>query len=112
CLAYRATITDQTVEVLLVSPLQPPPLSNRPEGLRPQALVRIAIASEQQDAVLTVDGQEGTPLLAGDVVVVRRAAASVSLVRSPDRTHYDVLRSKLGWGTREGGRHAAGAARL
>src|SRR5262245_22792399 len=111
-LSVGGPIIEPTVEVLVVSPISPHTLSNRPVVLRPQAVVRIAIASEQQDAVLTVDGQEGTPLLAGDVVVVRRAAASVSLVRSPDRTHYDVLRSKLGWGTREGGRHAAGAARL
>ena len=48
----------------------------------------------------------------GDVLVVRRASTSVSLVRSPDRTHYDVLRSKLGWGGQEGGRRAAGAPRL
>ena len=111
-LSVGGPIIEPTVEVLVVSPISPHTLSNRPVVLRPQAVVRIAIASEQQDAVLTVDGQEGTPLLAGDVVVVRRAATSVSLVRSPDRTHYDVLRSKLGWGAREGGRHAAGAARL
>jgi hypothetical protein len=33
-------------------------------------------------------------------------------VRSPDRTYYDVLRAKLGWGARQGGEHAAHAARL
>jgi hypothetical protein len=42
---------------------------------------------------------------------VRRGRASVSLVRSPDRTYYDVLRAKLGWGG-SGGEHAAHAARL
>ncbi len=111
-LSVGGPIIEPTAEVLLVSPISPHTLSNRPVVLRPQAVVRIAIAAEQQDVVLTVDGQEGTPLHGGDVLVVRRASTSVSLVRSPDRTHYDVLRSKLGWGGQEGGRRAAGAPRL
>src|SRR5262249_9198184 len=101
-LSVGGPIIEPTVEVLVVSPISPHTLSNRPVVLRPQAVVRIAIAADQQDAVLTVDGQEGTPLLGGDVLVVRRAAGCVSLVRSPARTHYDVLRSKLGWGGQEG----------
>jgi NAD+ kinase len=111
-LSVGGPIVEPTVEVLLVSPISPHTLSNRPVVLRPQAVVRIEIEAGQQDAILTVDGQEGTPLAGGDVVVVRRGREPVSLVRSPDRTHYDVLRSKLGWGTHQGGRHAARAARL
>ena len=56
--------------------------------------------TEQQDVVLTIDGEEGIPLAGGDTVVVRRGPQPVSLVRSPHRTHFDVLRSKLGWGAR------------
>jgi len=111
-LSAGGPIVEATVEVLLVSPISPHTLSQRPVILRPTAVVRIAIEPAQQDVVLTIDGQEGTPLAGGDVIVVRRAPAAVSLVRSPDRTHYDVLRSKLGWGAHQGGRHAAGAARL
>jgi len=111
-LSVGGPIVEPTVEVLLVSPISPHTLSNRPVVLRPQAVVRIEIDRGHQDAILTVDGQEGTPLAGGDVVVVRRGRVPVSLVRSPDRTHYDVLRSKLGWGTQQGGRHAARAARL
>jgi len=110
-LSVGGPIVEPTVEVLLVSPISPHTLSHRPVVLRPQAVVRIEIEAGQQDAILTVDGQEGTPLAGGDVVVVRRGREPVSLVGSPDRTHYDVLRSKLGWGS-QGGRHAARAARL
>ena len=110
-LSAGGPIVEPTVEVLVVSPISPHTLSQRPVILRPTAVVRIAIEARQQDVVLTIDGQEGTPLEGGDVVVVRRAPASVSLVRSPDRTHYDVLRSKLGWGAYRGSGHAARAAR-
>jgi NAD+ kinase len=93
-------IVEPTVQVLLLSPISPHTLSNRPVVLRPNAVVRIVIGPRQQDALLTVDGQEGMPLAPGDAIEVCRGAAPVCLVRSPDRTYYDVLRSKLGWGAR------------
>jgi NAD+ kinase len=111
-LSVGGPIVEPTIEVLLVSPISPHTLSHRPVVLRPQAVLRIEIEAGQQDAILTVDGQEGTPLAGGDVVVVRRGREPVSLVCSPARTHYDVLHSKLGWGTHQGGRHAPRAARL
>lgn len=111
-LSVGGPIVEPTVEVLLVSPISPHTLSNRPMVLRPDSVVRLEVAPRQQDVVLTVDGQEGMALEGGDAIVVRRARRAVSLVRSPDRTHYDVLRSKLGWGTNHGGSHAARAARL
>jgi len=62
--------------------------------------VRISIAKREQDALLTIDGQEGMPLQGGDVVEVREGRFPVSIIRSPDRTYFDVLRSKLAWGAR------------
>lgn len=111
-LSVGGPIVEPTVEVILVSPISPHTLSNRPMVLRHDSVVRLEVAARQQDVVLTVDGQEGMPLQGGDAIVVRRHRAAVSLIRSPDRTHYDVLRSKLGWGTNHGGGHAARAARL
>ena len=99
-LSAGGPIVEPTLEVLLLSPISPHTLSNRPVVLRPEARVRITIARREQDALLTVDGQERMQLSGGDVVEVRRGRSPVSLVRSPDRTYYDVLRSKLGWGVR------------
>jgi NAD+ kinase len=99
-LSVGGPIVEPTLHVLLLSPISPHTLSNRPVVLRPDAEVRIVIAPRQQDVVLTIDGQEGVPLLGGDEVRVRRGRAPVSLVRAPARTYYDVLRSKLGWGAR------------
>jgi len=111
-LSVGGPIVEPTLEMLLVSPISPHTLSNRPVVLRPESVVRITIEPGQQDAILTVDGREGTPLAGGDVVVVRRGREPVLLVHSPDRTHYDVLRSKLGWGSPQGGGYAPRAARL
>ena len=99
-LSVGGPIVEPTVEVLLLSPISPHTLSNRPVVLPPDAVVRIAIGSREQDALVTIDGQEVVPLDGGDVVEVRRGRTPVALVRSPHRTYYDVLRSKLGWGAR------------
>jgi NAD+ kinase len=112
-LSAGGPVVEPTVQVLLVSPISPHTLSNRPVVLRPEAVVRIEVAERANDAILTVDGQETMELAGRDVIVVKRGRASVSLVRSPDRTYYDVLRAKLGWGgARQGGEHAAHATRL
>ncbi len=99
-LSVGGPIVEPTVQVLLLSPISPHTLSNRPVVLRPSAAVRITIGRRESDALLTIDGQEGTRLAAGDVVEVRQGRSPVSLVHSPHRTYYEVLRSKLGWGTR------------
>jgi NAD+ kinase len=99
-LSVGGPIVEPTVQVLVLSPISPHTLTNRPLVLRPEAVVRLEIAHGQQDVVLTIDGEEGIPLAGGDTVVVRRGPQPVSLVRSPHRTHFDVLRSKLGWGAR------------
>jgi NAD+ kinase len=110
-LSVGGPIVEPTVRVLLVSPISPHTLSNRPVVLRPDAVVRVTIPGRPRDVVLTIDGQEGVPMAAGDVLVIRRARTLVSLVRSPDRTYYEVLRSKLGWGAGQGRDHAARASR-
>jgi len=89
-LSVGGPIVEPTVQVLLLTPISPHTLSNRPVVLRPSAAVRITIGRRE----------EGTRLAAGDVIEVRQGRSPVSLVRSPDRTYYDVLRSKLGWGVR------------
>src|SRR4030095_15537444 len=54
-LSVGGPIVEPMVEVLLVSPISPHTLSNRPVVLRPQAVVRIEIEAGQQDAILTAD---------------------------------------------------------
>jgi NAD+ kinase len=99
-LSVGGPIVEPTVQVLLLSPISPHTLSNRPMVLRPNAVVRIEIAKRERDALLTIDGQEATALEGSDVIEVRQGRSPVALVRAPTRTYYDVLRSKLGWGAR------------
>src|SRR5437764_1252401 len=77
-LSVGGPIVEPTVQVLLLSPISPHTLSNRPMVLRPDAVVRITIARGKQDALVTIDGQERTALSGGDVVEVRQGRSPAS----------------------------------
>jgi NAD+ kinase len=49
---------------------------------------------------LTLDGQVGFPLQYQDQVEVRRADREITLIVSPKKNFYEILRSKLKWGER------------
>jgi NAD kinase len=51
------------------------------------------------DIVATFDGQFGAPLQAGDAVTIRRAGRVLHLLRTTTRTHFEMLREKLHWGS-------------
>src|SRR5207247_4902079 len=70
-LSVGGPIVEPAVQVLLLSPISPHTLSNRPVVLGPDAVVRITLGRREADALLTIDGQEGTRLAAGDVIEVR-----------------------------------------
>ncbi len=91
-------IVHPLVGVMILAPICPHMLSNRPLILPDTACIRVFLRTAEQDVMLTLDGQEGMPLLDGDQVEVRKSPHVVSLIRSPHRTFFSVLHSKLGWG--------------
>jgi NAD+ kinase len=99
-LSAGGPIVEPSLGVILVSPICPHTLTNRPLVLDDRSRVRVAIRASDEDVLLTVDGQEGMPLASDDVVQVARSRHSVSLVRLRSRTYFEVLRAKLGWGER------------
>jgi NAD+ kinase len=100
-LAAGGPIVYPGVDALLLTPIAPHMLTNRPIVVPGNAEVRVRPAGASNDEVfLTFDGQSGHALLADDVVLVQRAARQVKLVRSSTRTYFDVLREKLKWSER------------
>jgi NAD+ kinase len=47
---------------------------------------------------LTLDGQTGVPLHASDRIRITRAAERLKLIHPPNKTYFEILRSKLKWG--------------
>ena len=100
-LAAGGPIVHPAVDAMLLTPIAPHMLTNRPVVLRGSSEVRVEPLMNGADEVyVTFDGQSGHPLQAEEIIEITRADRPLRLVRSSKRTYFDVLRQKLKWGAR------------
>jgi NAD+ kinase len=98
-LSAGGPILHPQLPVTVLTPICPHTLTLRPLVLPDTSAIEIRLATEAEMVFLTVDGQEGAELEAGDVVSVRRHSRTVQLVRTTERRSiFEGLRSKLHWG--------------
>jgi NAD+ kinase len=102
-LSAGGPIVHPAVDAVILTPIAPHTLTNRPLVLSADDEVVLELPlvdpeSAPPDLLLTFDGQFGVPIERGDRVVVGRAPRRLRLVRTTTRTHFDVLREKLKWG--------------
>lgn len=87
-----------TIEAILICPISPHTLTNRPIVVPHNYVIEIDISSQQEVVVATLDGQIAIDVSKQDHITVARSANTTRVVKVPERTHFDTLRSKLGWG--------------
>ncbi len=98
-LAAGGPIVHPAVDALVVTPIAPHTLSNRPVVIPATAAVRIQPLVDMDDEVyVTFDGQSGLKLQGGDVVTVSAAPQTMKLVKASTRDYFALLREKLKWG--------------
>ncbi len=81
-----------------ITPICPHALNNRPLLVRDTARIEIHMLAVGEQTYLTMDGQPGCPLAAGDRIIFQKSPHDVRLVRRPGYSYYDLLRRKLKWG--------------
>jgi NAD+ kinase len=97
-LAAGGPILDPELEAMIINPICPFTLSNRPIVLPGKETLCVCLLPQQRtDIILTVDGQKSFTLRPEDRVDISRAAEKALIIRSDTRTFYEVLRSKLKW---------------
>jgi len=100
-LAAGGPIVQPSVDALVVTPIAPHTLTNRPIVIPSLSAVRVVPNMEERDEVfVTFDGQQGFQLQAGDEVAVRRAEKPLRLIKPSTRSYFEILRTKLKWGER------------
>jgi len=85
---------------LIVTPICPHTLTNRPIILPESMVIRAVLKSINEKVILTLDGQVGFPLEYADEVIVKKSSHAVRLVKSATRGYFEILRTKLKWGER------------
>ncbi len=89
-----------TLNCLLVTPICPHTLTNRPIVLPDYFITRVVLRSESEDVFLTLDGQVGFSLKKDDIVEVRKSEFTTKFLILPERDYFNVIRTKLKWGGR------------
>jgi NAD+ kinase len=87
-----------SMNAVVITPICPFTLSNRPIVVPDDAEIELCLKTEQEDVALTLDGQVGFPLNVEDRVVISKSKAIFNLVQPTNRNYFDVLRDKLRWG--------------
>jgi NAD+ kinase len=101
-LAAGGPIVHPSVDALLLTPIAPHTLTNRPVVIPGDAEVEVHPEAPDgtEDVFVTYDGQYGYAVHQGDVIRVKKANQVLRLVKAPARGYFELLREKLKWGER------------
>jgi NAD+ kinase len=89
-----------TIRAIVLTPISPHTLTNRPLVLPEDVRIEISLKSWNKGVMLSLDGQVGFILMPGDTVEIKKSSHNAILLRAGGRDHFDILRTKLKWGER------------
>ncbi|MBD3167554.1 NAD(+) kinase [bacterium] len=97
-LSAGGPILEPNMDALLVMPISPHSLTNRPLVIQYDKKVSVEPESLQGVVVLSVDGEVACEVPNEAIIHVQRAPFTAHLVKFEGRMFYEILRQKLGWG--------------
>ncbi|MEZ5429560.1 MAG: NAD(+)/NADH kinase [Pyrinomonadaceae bacterium] len=97
-LSAGGPIVYPSMNALVLTPICPFTLTNRPIVVPDSAEINLRLKNESDGVVLTLDGQIGHQMQIDDCVRIRKSETTFNLVQPPNRNYFDVLRNKLKWG--------------
>jgi NAD+ kinase len=97
-MAAGGPILDPEMEAVIINPICPFALSNRPFVLPSRLPFVISVPGQQRSGVLlTIDGQDTCDLKSADKIFIQQAAKPAQLIFADRHAYYSALRSKLFW---------------
>ena len=96
-LASGGPILDAEMRALIITPICPFTLSNRPLVTGEKEIVLEVLEHQRTNIVLTVDGQVLFELEEKDRIVVEMSSKRLRLIHSTKRNFTEVIREKLHW---------------
>ncbi len=99
-LAAGGPIVEPNLDIIIISPICPHTLTNRPLVVSGGSEVEVVLVSDSGRVYMTLDGQEGLGLEEGDRIRIKASERRVRLIRTGHKSFFEVLRTKLHWGHR------------
>ncbi len=101
-LAAGGPIVHPSMDALVLTPIAPHTLTNRPIVIPTERDVRVQSTSSNagDEVYVTIDGQTGFGLHESDEISISKSARPLRLIRSTTRSYFEVLRQKLKWNER------------
>jgi NAD+ kinase len=99
-LAAQGPLLHPSMEAILVNPICPHSITQRPLVVPDRARIEVQLQDAQGEILLSLDGQNSYGLEADDRVIVDRAPHHALLIKNPHLDFFAVLRAKLRWGER------------
>lgn len=97
-LSLGGPILDSRMRSMVVTPMAPHSLTNRPIALPGDVTIGLEVLTWTEEIAMVIDGQERVDLQVGDRILLSAASRGLCLLTTGKRSAFDVLRHKLGWG--------------
>jgi NAD+ kinase len=96
-LAAGGPVIHPAVPAIILTPICPFTLTNRPLIVPESANIKIRLAQGSSDIILTFDGQKGLEIDDRDEILIQSGPRPLHLITLPDRQYFDILKNKLKW---------------
>jgi NAD+ kinase len=96
-LAAGGPVIHPAVPGIILTPICPFTLTNRPLIVPQSANIKIRLTKGSSDIILTFDGQKGLEIDDRDEIAIQKGPHSIQLITLPDRQYFDILKNKLKW---------------
>jgi NAD+ kinase len=96
-LAAGGPVIHPAVPAILMTPICPFTLTNRPLIIPDSACIKIKLEKKSSDIMLTFDGQAGLEINEEHTIIIQKSLYPVKMITLPDQHYFDVLKAKLRW---------------
>jgi len=97
-LSAGGPIVYPTMDALILSPICPHTVTNRPLVVPGDSVLEITLKTPSENVMVTLDGQVGLPIQHEDTLRVQRARTRIRVVQPYRKNYFEILRMKLKWG--------------
>jgi len=96
-LAAGGPVVHPAVPSIILTPICPFTLTNRPLLIPDSTRVEIRLEGSPEDMILTLDGQEGFEMDPRDKIFIKKSRNSIKMISFEDQSYFKVLKTRLKW---------------